>query len=429
MFEIEAVRLLNFKAFKDTGIVRLKPITILAGANSSGKTSILQSLLLLKQTLEEGTPSDLYLNGSYMRYSNFKEIVYLLPPLNKCSITFNILFYSDIPKRNAEEYIPDLPVTGYPEEKLPLKCDLQLTYRYKREKEGRSRVVLDSCKMTTSINDYTGPEISVNHSGYTFLRCDGCGIKMPKSISRKRIKESIGRYFMPSMLTEREEEKGGVHHPPIRIDPIFTVPTGELEDYLKDGIDYLGPLREEPQRIYLHTASPFNKVGNRGEYAAQILAIEKNRKTTYMPINANNPVETTLLAAVRQTLQDLGISQSIDVTSIESQIYKINFGLKENLEKQKVTIADVGFGLSQVLPIIVMGIRASEGNLLLFEQPEIHLHPRLQANIADFFISLAKSGKRLIIETHSDYLINRVRRRIAEDETGELEKFVNILFF
>jgi len=80
------------------------------------------------------------------------------------------------------------------------------------------------------------------------------------------------------------------------------------------------------------------------------------------------------------------------------------------------------------LPIVVMGLRSPETSLLLFEQPEIHLHPKLQANLADFFLRLAVSGKRLLVETHSDHFINRLRRRIAEDPTDELKEKVSILF-
>ena len=64
----------------------------------------------------------------------------------------------------------------------------------------------------------------------------------------------------------------------------------------------------------------------------------------------------------------------------------------------------------------------------MLEQPEIHLHPKLQANLADFLLTLAEQGKRIVVETHSDHFINRIRRRIAEDDTDDLAGKVNILF-
>jgi predicted ATPase len=94
----------------------------------------------------------------------------------------------------------------------------------------------------------------------------------------------------------------------------------------------------------------------------------------------------------------------------------------------RVNIQDVGFGVSQVLPIIVAGLMAGNESLLILEQPEIHLHPRLQAGIADFLIDLAQLGRRVLIETHSDHLINRLRRRAAEDSSGKISDYLQIAF-
>ena len=78
-------------------------------------------------------------------------------------------------------------------------------------------------------------------------------------------------------------------------------------------------------------------------------------------------------------------------------------------------IVDVGFGISQVLPILVEGLTMHQGSMLILEQPEIHLHPKMQMDIADFLIMLAQQGKHLIIETHSDHIINRIVRRAVEN--------------
>ena len=102
-------------------------------------------------------------------------------------------------------------------------------------------------------------------------------------------------------------------------------------------------------------------------------------------------------------------------------------GLRGNPSK-RATISEVGFGVSQLLPIVLLALRSTPRDLLLFEQPEIHLHPRLQANLADFLVLVASSGRRVIVETHSDHLINRLRRRAAEDEAGRLQDLVSILF-
>ena len=134
------------------------------------------------------------------------------------------------------------------------------------------------------------------------------------------------------------------------------------------------------------------------------------------------------MEAVNDAFIKLGLLQPLDVKSEKAIMYQILFQLGGPKRNEAVTIADVGFGVSQLLPILVLGLRAENSSLLLLEQPEIHLHPRLQANLADFLLTLADQGQRIIVETHSDHFINRLRRRIAEDPTDELRNKVNILF-
>lgn len=89
-------------------------------------------------------------------------------------------------------------------------------------------------------------------------------------------------------------------------------------------------------------------------------------------------------------------------------------------------IVDVGFGVSQVLPILVEGLTLAKGNMLILEQPEIHLHPKMQMEIADFLISLVQQGKNLIVETHSDHIVNRMIRRALENPT--IKEMLGIYF-
>ena len=178
----------------------------------------------------------------------------------------------------------------------------------------------------------------------------------------------------------------------------------------------------------MHSGNPTIEMGNSGEYAAQILWLEKDRKVRYLSELGDEPREVTLMEAVNDAFIKLGLLQPLDVKSEKAIMYRILFQLGGPKRNEAVTIADVGFGVSQLLPILVLGLRAENSSLLLLEQPEIHLHPRLQANLADFLLTLADQGQRIIVETHSDHFINRLRRRIAEDPTDELRNKVNILF-
>jgi predicted ATPase len=91
-------------------------------------------------------------------------------------------------------------------------------------------------------------------------------------------------------------------------------------------------------------------------------------------------------------------------------------------------LTNVGVGVSQVLPIVLMCLLAPAGSLLIFEQPELHLHPKVQTRLADFFISIALAGKQCLLETHSEYLVHRLRRRIAEAPGEQLTTLSKLYF-
>jgi predicted ATPase len=94
----------------------------------------------------------------------------------------------------------------------------------------------------------------------------------------------------------------------------------------------------------------------------------------------------------------------------------------------EITIKHVGFGVSQILPIIVQGLIMPPGGTLVLEQPEIHLHPKIQSLLFDFLYSLILQGKNIIIETHSDHFITRMRRRVAEDDESALKDKIKLTF-
>lgn len=426
---IKKLRLHNFKAFQDTGEIELKPITVLAGPNSGGKSSILQSLLLLKQTLEAGEPAiDLSLDGRFLQFSGFDELTFGKPQLRHCKVSYEIGLETRIPTEFIHSYYPGMAVPD-DAKRLPLQSDIKFSFRYRRiGEERKSQIMLECFDMSSLVQGIPGPHLKTTFRGKKYYRVTLKNIELPESYREREIMTVVSRHFLPNLLVLEPNAKGDTERPPIiLLDQIFLNPLRNLEVELED-LEYLGPLREEPHRAYLHSGSPSPEIGQKGEYAAQMLWLEKDNTIEYLPALGQETREVTLMEAVSDTFRQLGISQAIDVSSEKSIMYQILFGINGLTGKKQVSIADVGFGVSQLLPIVVMGLRSPETALLLFEQPEIHLHPKLQANLADFFLTLALSGKRLLVETHSDHFINRLRRRIAEDPTDELREKVNILF-
>lgn len=131
-----------------------------------------------------------------------------------------------------------------------------------------------------------------------------------------------------------------------------------------------------------------------------------------------------LTEAVHKSIEILGLSQEITSKQMNDMIYRI--GIKLQNSEEDVTLADVGFGYSQVLPVILLGLLNNNDNLLLIEQPEIHLHPSSASKLADLFLAFIKGRKKFIIETHSQELINKLRLRVIQDPS--LKKQINIVF-
>lgn len=426
---IKKFRVKNFKAFKDTGDIEIKPITVLAGPNSGGKSSVLQSLLLLKQTLESEESISLNLDGRFLQYSSFNELIFGKPPLRSCKLTYEILFEMHIPREAAQEYFSELKIPDE-EERHILQSNIEFSFRYKESEKGKKRILVDRFNLSTNLHGIKGPQFSFKSGKKGNIFKLNFEIEpLSKLFRDKEIVESISNNFLPGMLLIKvSSDDNGENLSFIPLPDIFHNPSRRLEYELKENLKYLGPLREEPHRAYLHSGNPFPEIGKKGEYAAQILWLEKDKKVEYLPGLNGDIQQMPMIDAVKDAFKRIGINQVIDVKSEKSVMYQILFSFLGKKGRKRVTIADVGFGISQLLPIIVMGIRSSKESLLMFEQPEIHLHPKLQANLADFFLTLAMSGKRVMIETHSDHFINRLRRRIAEDKTDRLKDIISILF-
>jgi len=207
-----------------------------------------------------------------------------------------------------------------------------------------------------------------------------------------------------------------------------------LDYFFANSVKYLGPLRDEPKALYpLATGVDPSDVGLRGEYTAAVLDLHKGHRVRYIPTSAFQGAEVrqstslrTLEAAVTDWLQYLDVAQSvltIDKGKLGHELKIVLPGLS-----QPHDLTHVGVGVSQVLPILVMCLLAEPDTTLIFEQPELHLHPKVQTLLGDFFLSMSLSGKQCILETHSEYLINRLRFRAAAVDTDEVSRKIKMYF-
>ncbi len=215
----------------------------------------------------------------------------------------------------------------------------------------------------------------------------------------------------------------------------LTLAARYLDTFFASSLKYLGPLRDAPKPLYplAPAADPYD-VGLRGEHTASILELHKNKKIKYIPSSHFKPpvvnrkiVTRSLESAVIDWLQYLGVADSVQ----SQDKGKLGHELKVSLANTDAPhdLTHVGVGVSQVLPILVMCLLADNDSTLVFEQPELHLHPKVQTLLGDFFLSMALCNKQCIVETHSEYFIDCLRFRIAAATVeNELQSKTKIYF-
>jgi len=195
-----------------------------------------------------------------------------------------------------------------------------------------------------------------------------------------------GRRF--NSIEELTEKFYSLHH-------FLFFPSDDLED-----INFISSFRREPQSTY-HQKSPSGKTLDKyGEdYVDQILQWEKQKHKKFQEL--------------KSVLQELKLLFSLKSKQLSGGRFELHIKVKR--AGLWTLLIDVGFGISQLLPIIVADLQLESGSTLFIAQPEIHLHPSAQASLADYFVNqIKKKRKRYIIETHSEYLLNRVRLAIAK---------------
>ncbi len=206
----------------------------------------------------------------------------------------------------------------------------------------------------------------------------------------------------------------------------------QIVNYFSERVYYLGPLREDPRFIYSLPPYPeLTHVGLKGEFTASVLEKFKDQEIEYPMPPQKNGGETiigkaTLINALSQWLEYMGLLEKVSTTDrgkIGTELAAHAKGVEQPLD-----LTSIGVGVSQILPTLVMGLIAPKGTTFLLEQPELHLHPKVQSIVADFLLGLTKLGKQCIVETHSEYLVSRLRLRVAEDETNTLASQTSIYF-
>ncbi len=338
---ITRLRAQNFKSWKDTGDLRIAPLTGLFGTNSSGKTSILQVLLILKQSVESLDPRRvLYLGDerSLIDLGTFSDVIHEHD--TNLQLKFSLSW---------EE----------------LGGDARLDVAFSAD-NSRLRLSEFVCTLGDDVL-----RVKEGTEGFSFTQNDG-----------------------PEIATG---SPWGFHSSPPS-DPTFSL------RLCLELVNYLGPLRQRSRRApYIWSGNTPSDVGpDGGEFAQALLATLSGQRT---------------VQSVADSLKRMKLIEKFRIEPIEptSRYYEIR--LRKTQSSAEVLLPNVGFGVSQVLPVLVLCYYAAEGSTLIIEQPELHLHPAAQSELADVLIDVVKNRRmQIIVESHSEHLLRRLQRRIAEGD-------------
>ena len=430
------ISIYNFKSIEELIQYELKPLTIISGVNSTGKSSFIQILLLLKQTIERNsTDEQLFLDGDLYKVKSFVDILTGKKLENKLKLELEFTKNDDL-RINSSKRISIFDSFS------DFNITIKICYDFINGKETISEFTIkyllpegekrEQFLRAVSKNENGKKEFSIESNNKLFGKDFGGNKPItPDNI----IYSSIYPWYYEVERTEVEDSpnKESKKISQFTVDKNFFNLDGikDLIDSTFKAFNYIGPVRVEPQDEYL-IRDKHNSVGINGEFVAQVLEINSQLPIAYFRPNFSEDgeveftrVESTLLGAVKYWMCDVfKIGRDLFVQKI-TDVYVIYLVGENGI---KTTIKHVGFGISQILPIVVEGLLMSNNSTLILEQPEIHLHPKIQSLLFDFLNSLTLQGKKIIIETHSDHFITRMRRRVAEDMQDVMAEKINLTF-
>lgn len=373
----------NFKSLKDSNKINIKPITFLVGPNSSGKTSFLQSILMLRQTVESKDPKSALILQDHIDLGSFKDVVWKHDLKNIISINFsssnsNYEFDFAFKKKNEKIYLKRYRTFGEHHGDLgKFNYDLEVNER------GNDRYYMKVLDYPVfkgknyKVDLYKFYKTRLNFiQPVDFSFEDSDLPKSPKKFDRY-LARNLEKFKLMAFLVKQESD---------------------LENMFKN-IFHIGPLRQEPKRVYTASGAFPSEVGKSGEWVVEKLVSIKDSQEN-----------------VKKWFNDFEIASDFKVAELKKGSKRYELIIKEFYTGEWVNLVDVGFGASQILPIIVEGF-ISKDSLILIEQPEIHLHPKAQATMGDLLIDISsKQNNKIIIETHSDLVISRICTRIANGD-------------
>lgn len=395
---LQALSIHNFKSWESVSDLRLANISGFFGTNSSGKTSLLQLILLLKQTAEasdRSLPLDLGDEKSLVELGTFKDVLHRhdLSRTLSWSIRWqlaNALRVEDPEQAGATLFegrdVTQTAEVAWRNSSGPGRMFTRaVSYGFAGHKF--------SLRESSRRNAY---ELFAEGAGFKFKRAQGRPWPLPAPAKSYGFPDQVRGYFQNAAFLSQLELT--------------------FEELLEN-VYYLGPLREYPKRQYTWAGGSPSDMGRRGERVVDALLASRDRGQTIRFGRGRGATKRTVEEQVASWLKALHLIHDFEVRPVAADSKSYEVVVTRSESSAPVLITDVGFGVSQILPVLTLCYYAPSGAVLIFEQPEIHLHPSVQAGLADVFIHAARvRNVQIIVESHSEHLLRRLQRRIAEAE-------------
>jgi len=489
---IKALTVKNIRAFSgEPKKFEFAPLTVICGTNSSGKSTLLKTFLLLRQSqgIKQGlsTPGRLQCAGSQVDLGNYASLVSNHDTSKNIQIDLDIT--DEIPvdllknliqlldDSSNEPLIDDLFSENTSFEVLPYSLNASFVFRYAAlgtasiggmekleededsQRSDAAKGFLESAKFSLIVRDQvlltwfvrlaeTNASHQSPHLRYELVMPD----KYFRRLGGKKLVDVIDaddssnisvntilRGLLPDRIFAKLKKKTSKGESEEITESWVSAPLplhielaqNDLHRAL-NRIHYLGPLRSPAQRFYVSAEASATDLDSAGVFLPTVLRTKSYQ--TVVNWKHGRLTNENLIVALDYWLKFLrtgifdALEQVREIEVLTTRDVLVEIMIRDLAGGNTFPLADSGFGYSQVMPILIRGLLAKPGNTLVVEQPELHLNPCLQVRLGHFFADMAKAGKQIFIETHSEHIVNAIRVLSAEDETGDLAKLCKIIY-
>lgn len=381
----ESFRVKNFRSIRDSGEIKLSDLNVFVGPNNSGKSSILYALMMIKMTMESKSE-----DMALITTTPELDLGSYLDLIRDRNTDYRLIIKFKLNDPNVRK--PFTVFAEYGGEKHNSYADLQVEFCFDK---ARNRIEV----VSFIGKDHLGNRImSVRRTDDSKWKISGLSQRLLEHMQVKFIN------FIPTVVPIGPKPKLELATQAVRWIFASMVRARELSEVVEK-LRYVAPIRERIPRHGIVGTMVYSELSPSGQNLMRVLS-------------SSDIISTRGKAAIDELNYWLGskfrLLRNIELVDIDKAGTVKTLIADDPRGSKKINLASMGCGISQLVPVVVQTVLLPKSGCLLVEQPEIHLHPSAQADLADLFIGNITGRRQFIVETHSEHFVLRLRRRIAE---------------